>query len=147
MHQPLANGGECLDVPMLHEEALNVLYEIIRRAKNNMPASNASDRNENYEQIKGSFIALESALRIGDNESMGATGFTFILEGSERAAAPMASAVTELAQEVAKDAQENNLCNGQIFTCQPQGSNRIAINVLMPKMTDQKYKQAEGETV
>ena len=147
MHQPLANGGECLDVPMLHEEAINVLYEIIRRAKNNMPASNASDRNENYEQIKGSFIALESALRIGDNESMGATGFTFILEGSERAAAPMASAVTELAQEVAKDAQENNLCNNQIFTCQPQGSNRIAINVLMPKMTDQKFKQAEGETV
>lgn len=147
MHQPLANGGECLDVPMLHEEAINILYEIVRRAKNNMPAANASDKNENYEQIKGSFIALESALRIGDNESMGATGFTFILEGSEQAAAPMASAITELANEVTKDAQENEMCNNQIFTCQAQGSNRIAINVLMPKLTNDKYKQAEGEKV
>lgn len=147
MHQPLANGGECLDVPMLHEEAINILYEIVRRAKNNMPAANASDQNENYEQIKGSFIALESALRIGDNESMGATGFTFILEGSERAAAPMASAIKELAQEISKDAAENSMNNKQIFTCQPQGSNRVAINVLMPKLTDGKYKQAEGEAV
>ena len=145
MHQPLANGGECLDVPMLHEEALNILYEIVRRAKGNMDKS--LDRNENYEQIKGSFIALESALRIGDNESMGATGFTFILEGSGKAAAPMASAITELMKEVAEDAEKNDMCNRQIFTCQPQGSNKVAINVLMPKLTDDKFKQAEGDAV
>lgn len=144
MHQPLSNGEECIDVPMLHEEAINILYEIVRRAKLNMPAANASDQNENYEQVKGSFIALESALRIGDNESMGATGFTFILVGSERAAAPMATAITELAQEIAKDAAENDMYNKQIFTCQPQGSNKVAISVLMPKLGSETTKKGDA---
>ena len=32
-----------------------------------MPAANASDPYENYEETKTSFIALESALRIADD--------------------------------------------------------------------------------
>lgn len=145
MHQPLGNGGECLDVPMLHEEAMNILYEIVRRAKLNMPTG--SDQNENYEKIKGSFIALESALRIGDNESMGSTGFTFILVGSEQAAPALEAAITELSQEIENDAKENGMRNAQIFTSQPQGGNKVAISVLMPKLSNEKYKQEEGEEV
>ena len=147
MHQPLGNGGECLDVPMLHEEAVNVLYEIVRRTKNNMPSANSSDQNENYEKIKGSFVALESALRIGDNESMGATGFTFILEATEAAIDPMKKAIEDFAEEVAADAANNNMLNPQIFTCQGQSNSRIAVNVLMPKLTNEKYKQEEGGEV
>lgn len=147
MHQPLKNGGECIDVPFLNKEAIHVLYEIVRRTKNNMPSANASDQNEAYEQTKGSFVALESALRIGDDDegSMGATGFTFIIEAREKAIDPMQAAIKALDEEIADDAEKNDLLNGQIFTCKFYSNERAAITVLMPKLTSERYKKAKEE--
>ena len=77
IHYTLSDGSLVYDLPMLNPDAINVLYEIIRRAKNDMPAANSSDPYESYDETKTSFIALESALRIGDTESQAAAGFTF----------------------------------------------------------------------
>jgi hypothetical protein len=135
IHYTMNNGKELCDMPLLHPDALNILYEIVRRAKNNMPAANASDKYEAYEDTKSSFIALESALRVGDTESQGAAGFTFILQAMENAVKPMTSAIKELHDEIAADAKDDPLKNAELFNSKDLGENKVAVVVRMPRVT------------
>ena len=139
-------GNDIIDVPMLNKDALNVLYEILRRTKNKMPSSKSSDRYEAYDLNKSSFVALESALRIGDKETMAAAGFTFILHGVDQAAIPLYTAVKEIHDEIENFSSENNsLVDESLFDSKDLGENKIAITVRMPKIT-QEYNDNEKST-
>lgn len=134
------------DVPLLNRDALDILYELIRRAKMNMPAVNSSDPKETYEQTKTSFIALESALRIGETSTYAAAGFTFVLQATEYAVPALAQAVKSLHDEVEKEQGVNSEVS--IFDSSDIGDNKLAIVVRMPKVTnapsqDQTQKKDE----
>lgn len=135
MQYRLEDGALVYDLPLLNAEAIHILYEIIRRAKNNMPAANSSDPYESYEETKNSFIALESSLRVGDTESYAAAGYTFILRGVENAVAPLNAAVEELMQEIKEDYENDRGYNPSLFDMKDLGENKIAIVVRMPKVT------------
>lgn len=130
------DGALVYDMPMLNPEAINILYEIIRRAKNNMPAANSSDPYESFDETKNSFITLESALRIGDTESYAAAGFTFILRGVENAVNPLRAAISELNQDILNDCDLGYTYNDSLFDVQDLGEDKIAIVVRMPKITN-----------
>ena len=135
------NGGQIVDVAMLHPDALNVLYEIVRRAKNRMPAAKASDQVEAYEKTKGSYVVLKSALRIGDTSSYASTGFSFILQGTEQAYDKIIEAAEELTKEIDEDYQSSGgVTNEGIFTYvygadQGISNNEVLFTVYMPKVT------------
>ena len=71
---------------MLSQDAMNVLVEIVARARSYLPSSNTSDPNENKEILKNSYLTLKSALCVGDETSLASTGFTFILKGTDEGA-------------------------------------------------------------
>ena len=127
--------GLVFDMPLLNPDAMNILYEILRRTKNNMPAANASDPQEGYEETKNSFVLLESALRVGDTKSQAAAGFSFVLRGVEKAAQPLAAAIKALHEEIENDAKGNKLMNSVLFDSKDMGDNKTAITVRMPKIT------------
>lgn len=132
----LDNGAVVYDIPLLTRDALNILYEIIRRAKNYMPAANSSDPYESYEETKSSFIALESALRVGDTQSLAAAGFTFILQGVDNAVTPLAAAIKDLQDEIKSDAEKNGLGEDVLFDVSVDNTDKtkVAIVVRMPKV-------------
>ena len=138
----IKNGNKVVDIPLLHPDAIHVLYEILRRTKNNMPAANAPDKYESYDYTKNSFLFLESALRIGDTESQAAAGFTFIIRGVDKAAKPLADAINEFHKELKKEAEESSVLNREIFNSKNLGNNKIAVVVRMPKIgtTDESEK-------
>ena len=138
IYQKQKNGSIAYDMPLLNPDAINILYEIIRRTKNAMPSANSSDSHETYEENKNSFVLLESALRAGDTESYASTGFTFILRGVEKAAKPLATAIAELYNEIKEDAAENPMLNATIFDSLDLGENKTAISVRMPKVSAEK---------
>ena len=137
MKYKLDNGAIVYDVPLLSRDALNILYEIIRRAKNYMPAANSSDPYESYEQTKSSFIALESALRVGDTQSLAAAGHTFILQGVDNAVTPLASAIKDLQEEIKADAEKNGLGETALFDASVDTTDKtkVAIVVRMVKVS------------
>ena len=134
-------NGPVYDVAMLNPDAMNVLYEIVRRAKNRMPAAKASDQVEAYEKTKGSYIVLKSALRIGDKTSYAPTGFSFILQGTGDAYEPIIKAAEELTQETKEDHDSSDgFTNETIFSYTygaDQGieNNEVLFTVYMPKAT------------
>ena len=136
-----SSGGQIVDVAMLHPDALNILYEIVRRAKNRMPAAKASDQVEAYEKTKGSYVVLKSALRIGDTSSYASTGFSFILQGTEQAYDKIIEAAEELTKEIDEDYQSSGgVTNEGIFTYvygadQGISNNEVLFTVYMPKVT------------
>lgn len=129
------DGSIAYDMPLLHVDAMNILYEIIRRAKNAMPSANSSDPQETYEENKNSFVLLESALRVGDKNSQASTGFTFILRGVEKAAQPLAAAISELYEEIKDASAKNPMLNASLFDSKDLGDNKTAISVRMPKIS------------
>ncbi|WP_139995278.1 hypothetical protein [Kurthia sp. Dielmo] len=71
------NSDTCYDIPFLHPDALALLEEICRVASNYL-VSDEEEKNEN----ESNFIAVTSAARIGDTESLASTGLSFKLESS-----------------------------------------------------------------
>ena len=130
-----ANGAPVLDIPLLNQDALDILFEIVRRTKNLMPAANSSDPYEAHDEMKNSFVLLESALRVGDIQSYASTGFTFILRGVERAAEPMRSAIKALHKEIADDAEEKKTMNSSLFDATEYSGNKFAVTVRMPRVS------------
>ena len=126
-------GNDILDLPMLNEDAINILYEIIRRAKNNMPNANASDINESWEGTKNDFIVLKSALRVGDKSSMAATGFTFILQAtnsnSQRA---LKNALETLDAEFKSQFAKDLGLQTDIFFYEQNSKKEVCVTVSMP---------------
>lgn len=149
IHSQNSKGEEILDMPLLNHEALNVLAEIIRRAKNNMPSANASDKNEAYEETKMSRIILVSALRVGDTQSYSSTGYTFILQGFDKAASALADATNDFVDELKNDAKGNSVLQGALFSSKDLGENRIAYTVMLPRisaeyLSDENSNDAEA---
>ena len=106
IHDTDIAGNPVVDLPMLHKNAVNVLYEILRRAKNKMPAANATDKLENYEATKTTYIVLKSALRVGDKKTQAAAGFTFILQPTDaNAIKALSAAIQEITEDVDSDAK------------------------------------------
>ena len=137
MEYDLDNGDHVYDMPLLNPDAIDVLYEIIRRAKNNMPTANSSDPQESYDETQNSFIALDSALRIGDTESQAAAGFTFILHAVENATNPLVDAIIDFAQEVKQDAAESDgQLASEIFSSKKVDDQKVAIVVRMPRISN-----------
>ena len=137
MEYDLDNGDHVYDIPLLNPDAIDVLYEIIRRAKNNMPTANSSDPQESYDETQNSFIALDSALRIGDTESQAAAGFTFILHAVENATNPLVDAIIDFAQEVKQDAAESDgQLASEIFSSKKVDDQKVAIVVRMPRISN-----------
>ena len=141
------DGKNILDIPMLNPEALNILFELIRRAKNNMPAANASDPYENYEETKTSFIALESALRIADDKSVAGAGYTFILHGVDKAAPALAKAIKEFHEEIELDAKDNTSLNPVIFDSKDLGNNKTVISCRFPLIVQPKSWDDSGDII
>lgn len=141
------DGKNILDIPMLNPEALNILFELIRRAKNNMPAANASDPYENYEETKTSFIALESALRIADDKSVAGAGYTFILHGVDKAAPALAKAIKEFHEEIELDAKDNTSLNPVIFDSKDLGNNKTVISCRFPLIVQPKAWDDSGDII
>ena len=128
-------SGLVYDMPLLNHDAMNVLYEILRRTKNNMPAANSSDPYEARDEYENSFVLLESALRVGDTKSQASTGFSFTLRGVEKAAQPLATAIKDLHEEIELDANGNEIFNAVLFDSKDMGDNKTSITVRMPKVT------------
>ena len=137
------DGSGLYDLPLLHPNAINVLYEVLRRAKNNMPSANSSDQFEAYEQTKGSFIALKSALRIGDKDSRSSTGFSFILEPHGNAVDAFAKAVKQFHEEIEQDGKNNELYNKVLFESKNIGDSEVAFTVRMPSIAYSDQPAAE----
>lgn len=127
-------GTPIYDLPLLNGEAMHILYEIVRRAKSKMPAGRATDPYQSYAEAKGSFIALKSALRIGDCDTLSATGFAFVLQGVGKAVLPLAAAIRELREEIAAAAKEYSLIETTLFDCSVLTGNELAIAVRMPSI-------------
>ena len=144
IHLVDGKNNAVIDVPFLNRQALNILYEILRRAKNYMPNANSTDPNENWESTKNDYIALKSALRIGDRTSMGATGFAFILEGtagnSQRA---LKAALQNLDAEF-KGYKGKEGIQTDIFKYVQQSNGDISIIVSMPQVSGQEESANNG---
>lgn len=138
----ITDGGVVYDIPLLNRDALDVLYELIRKAKMKMPAVNASDPKEVYEETKTSFIALESALRIGEKESQAAAGFTFILQGVDLAVDALAKATQELLEEV-KEQAVKGVSETSIFDSKDLGNNKICYVVRMPRVSSMVLEEEQ----
>ena len=139
-------NGEIYDIPMLNPDAVNVLYEIIRRAKNRMPAAKSSDTAEAHEKGRGSYVVLKSALRIGDKTSYSPTGFSFILQGTGDAYDAIIKAAEELTQEVKEDSEKSEgLTNPTIFSFdkkQGASNKEVLFTVHPPKVTTANTKES-----
>lgn len=131
-------GNAVVDVPLLNRQAINILYEILKRAKNYMPSANSTDPNEHWESTKNDYIALKSALRIGDRTSMGATGFTFILEGtasnSQRA---LKAALESLDKEIKSYSGQDGI-QTDIFQYKQMKNGEVSVIVSMPQVGGQE---------
>lgn len=126
------------DLPFLNQDALNILCEIVKRVKSRMPYADASDQHQAFEDTKGSFIMLKSALRVGDKDTFSSTGFSFILQGMKEAAKPLVSAIKELQTEIAQEAKTNQLLAPEMFRSEVRSNNEIAITVLLPSVSKKK---------
>lgn len=139
IHTVDGKNNAVVDVPFLHPQALNILYEILRRAKNYMPNANSTDPNENWEITKTDYIVLKSALRIGDRTSMGATGFTFILEGtgsySQRA---LKASLENFDAEIKGYKNGKSVIQTDIFKYVQQKNGEISVIVTMPKVSGRR---------
>lgn len=131
-------GNDVIDIPLLHNDAMNILYEIVRRAKNYMPNANSMDKNENYELLKNSYLVVKSALRIGDKTSMGATGCTFIIAGTdETSQRALKSALTNLDAEIKSDENKALGYNTEIFSYKEDADKEVRVFVNPPQMADE----------
>ena len=129
------DGETVYDVPLLNREAIDILYEIVRRTKEIMPDANKSDQYEAYNETKNSFVLLESATRVGDTSSIASTGFTFVLRGVDLAAGALDRAIKQFDAEIAEDASENKVLNDSLFNTEEMHGGKIAISVRMPRVT------------
>lgn len=129
------NGELVYDIPLLNREAVDILYEIVRRTKNLMPATNSSDQYEAYNETKNSFILLESATRVGDISSISSAGFAFVLRGVDIAAKALDQAIKEFDAEIAENASENEILNDSLFNTEEMHGGKVAISVRMPRVT------------
>ena len=137
VHTVDGNGNAVIDIPLLNRQALNILYEILRRARNYMPCVNSTDPNEHWEATKNDYITLKSALRIGDRTSMGCTGFTFVLEGTaENSQRALKAAIENLDAEF-KSYSDKEGIQTDIFTYKQQDNGEISVRVTMPQVRGQ----------
>lgn len=121
------------DFPMLNPDAMHILYEIIKRAKNYMPGAKSSDPYEFYDEVKNSYIVLTSALRVGDSTSLGCCGFSFVLKGTDKAQEALTQAVQELHNEITKDNESTGVTPQAIFYTEANSDNtQIKFHVSMP---------------
>lgn len=145
------NDEKVIDVAMLNQDAINILYEIVRRAKLRMPATKSSDQVESFDKTRGSYVILKSGLRIGDKTSYSSTGFSFIIQGTDQAYQPIIDACKELEDEIKKDAEQNSLVNEALFTYKYGAengisNNEILVTVFMPLLdTTNIHEDTSGE--
>lgn len=138
------DGSAYYDLPMLNPNAIDILYEILRRTKNNMPSVNSSDPYESYDYTKNSCVILKSALRVGDKDSRSAAGFSFILEPRGNAKAAFKKAVADFESETKKDSEENSMYNSALFDSKELDDDEVAFTVRMPSYLSSKEDTANG---
>lgn len=135
------------DIAMLNPNAINILFEILRRTKNLMPSANSSDPYENYETTKKSFVILKSALRVGDTDTRAATGFLFVLEGQGNTIEPLKNATKAFYQELKDEAQNNSLYNPNLFEYKEYAdTNEISYSIWMPAEINSGTIEEQKET-
>lgn len=137
IHVVDGQGNAVIDIPFLNRQALNILYEILRRAKNYMPNANSTDPNENWEATKNDYIVLKSALRIGDRTSMGCTGFTFVLEGTASNSQRALKAALENFDAELKGYKDKEGIQTELFEYKQQDNGEISVRVNMPQVSGQ----------
>lgn len=99
--QSTENGDTIYNVPLLTKDSLNILYEIVRRTKMNMPGANGSDKKQMAEELRGNYIVLKSALKVGDSKSISSSGYGFILQPTgDKAKIAIAKAIKNFQDEV-----------------------------------------------
>lgn len=129
------NGNEVIDIPMLTQDAMNILVELVVRARNYVPSAATSDPNENAEILKNSYLTLRSALGVGDETTMASTGFTFILKGtdalSQRA---LKAALESLHSECTSESAQEMGLQTKIFDYYEQANHEVAIIVYPPEV-------------
>lgn len=137
-------GTVIYDMPLLHKDAIDILYELVRRNKDKMPASNASDEYENFDYNRKSFIVVKSALRVGDTDTMASTGFSFVLEPRGNTKDLMNTVLDEFIKELEGDAQSNSLYNKVLFQYKAyDDTGEIAFTVKMPAKVTTQEKSAQ----
>jgi hypothetical protein len=127
---------------MLSSEALTVLYEIVSRTQRKMPAS--ADDMEYYNQIKDSYLFLESALRVGDKTSMASTGYGFVIRGVGICVEKMQESLEDMEKEINEYREKYPDIEFNVFESIPidssnqkvEKSDRTYIKVFLPKITE-----------
>ena len=141
------NGNPVIDIPLLNQDAINILYEIVRRAKGYMPSANTTDPNENWEITKNSYLVLKSALRVGDQTSAGSTGFTFIIAATDdRSQRALKAALTSLNAEIKSDEAKALGLQQTVFSYQERANREVAVFVNPPKQQEEQNKNIEQQT-
>ena len=129
-----SEGNEIYDIPMLSDEAMTMLFEIIKRARNHMPSANATDPYENFETMKNSYIVLKSALRVGDKKTLGSTGYTFILSATnDTSKRALKAALESLDAEIKSDEMKSLGLETDVFSYREQDDGDISISVTLPE--------------
>lgn len=140
------NGNPVIDIPLLNQDAINILYEIIRRSKGYMPSANTTDPNENWEITKNSYLVLKSALRIGDQTSAGSTGFTFIISATDdRSQRALKASLESLMAEIKSEEAKALGLQQNIFSYQERENREVAVFVNPPKQQEERNKNTGQE--
>ena len=147
IHDKDSEGNEVLDVPMLSNDAMNILFEILRRAKNYMPNANASDPYEHYEMTKNSYITLKSALKIGDTNTLASTGYTFILYATDDVSKKaLKIALESLDMETKSDEAITLGLETNIFSYEEDSEGNVSISVSLPDSDDDGSTDKKTDT-
>lgn len=136
------NGATVYDVPMLNQDAINIIGEVVRRSRQYLSGNASADSYEVYEKTKGSYVLLKSGLRVGDTTSQSSTGFSFVLQGtSTEVYDAIIKAAEELTLEVEEDYKKSDgLTNETLFIYlygEDNGinNNEVLFTVFPPKIS------------
>lgn len=140
------DGTKYKDLALLNKDALNILYEIVKRAKEKMPATDASDKYQAFEDTKKSFIMLKAALRVGDKDTLSCTGFSFVLQGIDKAVDPLTSAIKDLQAKIAEDYKGNAMLAPELFKSETAANGEVVITVLLPNVSTTRNSTEETTT-
>lgn len=75
-----------IDIPFLTSDALRVLKDICDNSFKNLDINNNKDNAEIEKQLNGTKIIVESALRVGDENMLCSSGYSFSIKGTGKLA-------------------------------------------------------------
>ena len=122
-----SNG--CYDIPFVHKEAAGVLHDIVVRSFVLMAGTEQErDAYKWYEDNKGSFITLTSALKCGSSKNYESTGFSFVLTASDdKSKKALSSAIDFINRQMAETHNEMEAVPEAVMTKKETGQDVFVV--------------------